>query len=132
MKVYRVEHEEFGHGPYYSRDMKTEGHKELAGRLCNATVARDQPVPWCDGIREADTDHYCGFISATALHQWFHNHYEDLEIYGYHVAVYETNRDDVLFGNKQLMFKRDESELIETLTFGEFNAYYESESTRAA
>jgi hypothetical protein len=103
--VYRVEHIEYRHGPYYSAGM-CKRHKALSVRMCEATTT-NQPLPLEDGLNDVMSCHlYFGFNSLISLLDWFILWLDELEEHDYHVAVFNVDEDDVTVGGRQVLFPR--------------------------
>jgi hypothetical protein len=104
MIVYRIEHKEYGWGPYKDGS--------LGKKLCDSHFNEDKhPCFAEDGItRNPDFSgrHVAGFDSEEKVVAWFEGYGKHLKRNGYKIAVYNVDDADVIFGKsgKQLAFKR--------------------------
>lgn len=96
MKVYRVEHRTYGHGPYLVPvDNYPESGEDdtayydavaLSGKLCSDHAFSDEhPPPTLIYPNEV-----CAFESRQDLDRWFDGWHDYLRVVGYIVRVYET------------------------------------------
>lgn len=118
MRVYRIEHQTRGHGPYiipfFEGDYDDEYSNEyddltsLAYTLISVHQDDTHKAPDVIPARKV-----CGFDSIHALEAWFDGYLSDLYDLGYVVAVFEG--EEVRFhGNGQVTFNK---ELSIRLTF---------------
>jgi hypothetical protein len=120
MKVYRVEHYDRRHGPYAaSWDSMNNECQKLADVLRVTSTWEQHPPPDHDGILHYNHQHHCGFASLDALFDWFEQWLEGLIECDYHIAVFEVDEDDVLIGEKQVMFKRKQHRRKQTIRLNE-------------
>lgn len=106
MLVYRVEHID-GHGPYRLSQYRNDYDNpiwSLKDRICWAHDTYRHPTPREDGIPFINEDEFCGFDSLEKLKSWFAGFLRDLRKHNFRVAVYNT--DDIKFGEKQVVFKK--------------------------
>lgn len=103
MLVYRVEHEERGHGPYVGCYSETKWDHTGAYR----SVSDSRPMPFEDGIEGLQDKHFFGFQSLTQLRSWFPpNVWERMSRVGFSVAVYRVPDTWVKVGGKQVAFRK--------------------------
>jgi hypothetical protein len=110
VKVYRMEHETSGAGPYMY------GGAEEVALLSHHQFNDDLwPAPRRDGLEEVvrystagkPTDMIFGFANKRQLVRWFNR--EDRKAIaplGYRVRLYFVDERDVVYGGKQLAFKK--------------------------
>ncbi len=118
MLVYRVEHEEYGIGPYqirHSGNVQKFLNRMGADHSAYGYKGDQHPMPAFDGIEDFDTDYdYCGFESMEALVKWFDGYLLGLARYGFVVRIYDVPDDEVQLGVKQLAFNKGYAEHIRT------------------
>ncbi|KKL68192.1 hypothetical protein LCGC14_2127440 [marine sediment metagenome] len=102
-KVYRIEHQESGDGPYRHFPQEYEVLDVLELHLSNI---RRWPGPKDDGLAgQVDYDELYGFKSIAQLEEWFdEGTLEVLYEHGFVLREYET--DHIEYGRKQVLFNR--------------------------
>lgn len=121
MIVYRVEHKKDGNGPYVERD-DVSLDSALNYFMKVTTKPNRHPLPYYDGIctDKVTQEHFCGFESEEALKAWFSEKWlKFLYSYDFTVYQYKVLKKKVLFGKKQLMFKKIDAKGREEMTFNE-------------
>lgn len=95
--VYRIETAS-GDGPYFSS-------LAIGGALDYSPS--QHPEPFEDGIEDFTSKHLCGFESIEQCENWFS--VEDLKILhdteDFYISSFRIDPKNVLFGNRQIMFK---------------------------
>lgn len=108
--LYRIEDAD-GCGPYKPSTFNIPNLYRRLYRHCNDP--KHHPNPTVDGIRKpCDAyDYFCGFESLQQYHDWFDaGDREALRDAGLLLTVWECKY--VLFGGRQVMFKRDDATCI--------------------
>lgn len=117
MLVWRVEHRDKGHGPYRP-DPCAEKLVEFVNRMCEKHDGDDERVtPYRDPLLRNtpyDPSLVFGFRTLRELKWWFDGFLEDLKAHDYVIRRYRVPGEYVIVGSRQLIFLRDESELIDT------------------
>lgn len=116
-KVYRVEHKETAHGPYYTSfyggGMTKSQHCELeelvSSHLTHPTLHPEPNVFF-------DREQHFGFPSIKQLAKWFHDVAvrKKLKKLGFVVSIYETSQK--LSINKQCVFERSTATLVKQIS----------------
>jgi hypothetical protein len=103
MLVYRVEHEQKGHGPYVECYGDTEWDTDCRYRFPDP----QRPMPMEDGIEGLKDAHFFGFQSLIQLRSWFPpSVWERMSRVGFSVAVYRVPDTWVKVGGKQVAFRK--------------------------
>lgn len=110
MKVYRIEHETENYGPYNGKiDCNM-------WQSVNHTAANGRPNPYADNWIILEVTDYCGFKTLTQLKRWFtKKERSNLKKLGFVVKVFDISEDKVKLGDKQVVFKRDDAKLINSV-----------------
>jgi hypothetical protein len=75
----------------------------------------EHPAPEDDvQLKLIRPDESCGFATLCALEEWFAGYEDDLADAGYEISVYSVMLDQVRYGKKQLLFRREDSMPIRT------------------
>lgn len=126
MIVYRIE-DAFGRGPYRDHSLRDFSANQIEDLAEMVEYHRDSqhPHPSEDGIdsesvflpstsvldgRQFNPAYYCGFDSIESLCEWFSSFEPALAAAGFSVYEYEideTVEGSVLFGHKQVVFKKE-------------------------
>lgn len=116
MKVYRLEDIE-GTG-YYTSPVKPV-------KTTIFTDPKNHPLPIYDGIElskfwnntlnNVKNNYYFGFKSIVQYIDWFHIYRDALSMHGFILSVYSIHKNYIRFGEKQLVFRKDRSKLVEKL-----------------
>ncbi len=118
MRIFRVEHSRFNHGPYNREAVTTDDCLDLAYKLV-AAHNNDESRPsikWDIEQFYQKTYKVCGFDSLDSLYQWFNGWLDKLQACGYVIKVFETDDFDLGKSGLQLIFNRNEPiEVIELL-----------------
>lgn len=121
--VYRVEHEEHGHGPYLKPDNEDPGyssaHWEIDGLHDAHEASKAHPGPRQDGLGwDIITDsHVHGFDSRELLDKWFSGFKRKLHEAGYVIRVFEAPEQSTFTSDsgKQTIFIKHLSRVVDTL-----------------
>ena len=119
MFVYRVEHKITNKGPYvrntdsYTRKMmddhnSSNNHPSVIVDCFNDSILK---------FYGQGTDYYCGFESVEQLIDWFDEYMIGLQKIGFIVRVFDVDYCDVIFGKKQLVFKRENFTPVQEFCF---------------
>lgn len=125
MRVYRVEHRTYGHGPYVvplsayecgafcddkcEHDQAYDEACRVSGRLCrDHSLNKDHPPP-----KMIARDYFCAFDSREALDTWFDGHADILHEAGFIVRVYKADKvvPDTL---GQVVFRKTSAKALTT------------------
>jgi hypothetical protein len=107
-RVYRVEHEKTGEGPYNSGHYLQQMMNWEAER--RGVARHHHPAPMNDGISMSKLSYEVfGFKSFEQYQDWFAGYEDWLHTNGYVLAVYETWTEGILYGERQLAFDREKS-----------------------
>lgn len=134
MKVYRVEHEVNGHGPYLcGLGVWKEYEKfDVPGLHEAHEHSLEHPGPWTDGDGqlglERTSAHVFGFPSRAACDRWFESFEIKMRTLGYVVNVYECSPEDVCVSptEKQLIFIKKNAKLVDTQSVIGYSKYYQT------
>lgn len=113
MRVYRIEHNVSGYGPF-----RTGGIDEYYDRYHGGEAIHNEssqyPLPREDGLRIED-DLFCAAKDMDQLRHWFglENCPAALAEQGYVIRVFEVSPQVVAIGSKQVLFPKHEAELVE-------------------
>lgn len=105
--VYRMENEK-GQGPY-----RMNGPK-LSEMIIKHSDSPNHPTPFEDGepfeneICKDISDYLFGFLYIEDLKEWFNGYLEELQEYGFHIAVYKVY-GEIRCGKKQVAFLKNEA-----------------------
>lgn len=106
MIVLRIEHKEYGQGPYACTDVY-----EMFNRIHESP---HHPGPDNDGINVYDNDFF-GFNSKEQLDNWFNKEEKELmHEYGFVKSIYEVEEKYTQSSSKQLIFKKENAVLVNT------------------
>ncbi|AKM09370.1 hypothetical protein [Croceicoccus naphthovorans] len=123
MNVYRIETNQ-GNGPFGDDYAMIETLMLRSGRQTHTDDVENYPNPWFDKgfdrreltVNFAAGRAYCGVIDLEGIDHWFP---EPVRIWmaqnGYRLAVYRCADEDVLQGDKQVLFLRSKADLTDTL-----------------
>lgn len=94
MKIYRVENETTGYGPYFCP-------VKPLNKMSRVHVDKDHPEPYEEGLRHGWKH---GFIDIESLERWFCGWLRELEENGYVIAIYNVPHYMTEIGNLQVVF----------------------------
>lgn len=124
MRVFRVEHKD-GKGPYYTRGAVSEEDKRFRRALGSAHDDDSHPAFWDVMGRtsipftqtdEEIADYYCACDSLEQLIRWFDGFWGPLSYFGYFIASYDVDPDDVIEGGYgQVLFYLPASRRVERI-----------------
>lgn len=107
--VWRVECPKCGLGPYIC-DCNSEWHKEIQAYATTDEYIREHPgLLWDTDPKQLYEvcELYCGFSDEDQLYSWFSDLLGFLEMYGFKIAVYESERVITSKSRKQVYFSKD-------------------------
>lgn len=109
-EIFRVE-DKSGHGPYRNPNQTWRWWITVNKHLKSKGVDNVPPpgfdIPIWNDLTEDEQNLYSfGFQSLNYLNDWFDNILSDLFNEGYFIVKYEVDKDDILFGTKQVAFRK--------------------------
>ena len=109
-KVFRVENKN-GYGPYRNPNQTAKFWLRMNSHV--RSKGRDNvPPPWADiqawdNLTDDEQSNFCfGFTSLNQLKDWFNDVLLGLFKEGYRIKKYEVDEGDILFGQKQVAFRK--------------------------
>lgn len=126
MLVYRVEHKEYGCGPYTIREhINNDWYDKEYDEHPLAKIANrhnSKPTVWPGPMRDNITfhadweNHHFGFSSIWRLKIWFAGFLKLMKRYDFVIAVYNVPNKYVEYGDsdKQIVFDKSKAELTNT------------------
>jgi hypothetical protein len=119
MLVLRLQHED-GRGIFTN----SRGYRAVDAYAEKATQPDHpglNPSPYSDGIPDFTPKHHCGFKDLAQLKKWFEDEsqYHILTEHGFLLHVYDAPDETILEGGVQVMFIREQSQLLKTIPLEE-------------
>jgi hypothetical protein len=121
MKIYRVQHKEYGYGPYSYLWNNIEGCDEYlkirAEIIDDHSNISTHPAPCDDDMKSfLYGKYYYGFESLEMLHNWFSGWLQTLYKFGFKIYELEVDSEYVEFGSKQVAFIKSQARNYKDIT----------------
>jgi hypothetical protein len=120
IRVWRLEHECLGCGPYNTGALAHSVRVAMADARCEFlyvgpydTDGDNHPSPCEDGIEDFTDEHFFGFASEDDLYEWFpHAFIQAAAECGYVINAYDVEEQHVIRGESQICFEREKAHIV--------------------